>query len=149
MTLIVNTITTVVQISEAVMARSISGLPFLDVGPHPSAPVPARHPGTAPRPYGLTRSPSEGEPHKAVGCAPMAPGPRGRRLLEKVDEERSLGRNGREQEMRKLWEVGGFIAAAVLIVFGTASIVISMNGRSTVRDSLKLEQIVGTPDMTK
>jgi hypothetical protein len=50
--------------------------------------------------------------------------------------------------MRKLWELGGFIAAAVLIAFGTASLVMSVNGRNTVRDSLKLEQIVGTPDMT-
>jgi hypothetical protein len=51
--------------------------------------------------------------------------------------------------MRKLFEIGGFAATAVLIVFGIAAIVMGMNGRSTVRDSLKLEQIVGTPDMTK
>jgi hypothetical protein len=50
--------------------------------------------------------------------------------------------------MRKSLEIGGFIAAAVLIVFGTAAIVLGFNGRSTVQDSLKQEQIVGTPDMT-
>jgi hypothetical protein len=50
--------------------------------------------------------------------------------------------------MRKVFEIGGIVAAAVLVAFGVASIVMGMNGRSTVRDSLKLEQIVGSADMT-
>jgi len=50
--------------------------------------------------------------------------------------------------MRKVFEIGGAIAAVVLVLFGTASIVMGYNGRNTVRDSLKAEQIVGTPDMT-
>ena len=50
--------------------------------------------------------------------------------------------------MRKAFEYGGLIAAAVLIAFGAASVVMSIHGRSTVQSSLKLEQIVGTPDMT-
>jgi hypothetical protein len=50
--------------------------------------------------------------------------------------------------MRKVFEIGGVVAAAVLIAFGIATIVMGFNGRSTVRDSLKQEQIVGTPDMT-
>jgi len=50
--------------------------------------------------------------------------------------------------MRKFFEIGGVVAAAILIAFGIASIVIGVNGRSTVRDSLKQEQIVGSPDMT-
>ena len=50
--------------------------------------------------------------------------------------------------MRKVFEIGGIVAAAVLVAFGVASIVMGVNGRSTVRDSLKLEQIVGSPDMT-
>jgi hypothetical protein len=50
--------------------------------------------------------------------------------------------------MRKFFEIGGVVAAAVLIAFGIAAIVLSVNGRSTVNDSLKQEQIVGTPDMT-
>ena len=50
--------------------------------------------------------------------------------------------------MRKFFEIGGLVAAAVLIAFGVAAIVMGVNGRSTVQDSLKLEQIVGTPDMT-
>ena len=50
--------------------------------------------------------------------------------------------------MRKVLEISGIVAAAVLVAFGVASIVMGVNGRSTVRDSLKLEQIVGSPDMT-
>jgi len=50
--------------------------------------------------------------------------------------------------MRKLFEIGGLVAAVVLIAFGITAIVMGVNGRSTVQDSLKLEQITGTPDMT-
>jgi hypothetical protein len=50
--------------------------------------------------------------------------------------------------MRKIFEIGGLIAAAVLIAFGVAAIILGVNGRSTVHDSLKQEQIVGSPDMT-
>jgi hypothetical protein len=50
--------------------------------------------------------------------------------------------------MRKLFEFGGVVAAAILIGFGITTIVMGFNGRSTVRDSLTQEQIVGTPDMT-
>jgi hypothetical protein len=50
--------------------------------------------------------------------------------------------------MRKALEIGGVVAAAVLVAFGIVAIVMGVNGRTTVRDSLKLEQIVGSPDMT-
>jgi hypothetical protein len=50
--------------------------------------------------------------------------------------------------MRKTLEFGGLIAAVVLIAFGAGALVMSVQGRGTVRDSLKLEQIVGSPDMT-
>lgn len=50
--------------------------------------------------------------------------------------------------MRKLFEIGGMFAAAVLIVFGIVSIVMGMNGRNTVQDSLKQQKIVGSSDMT-
>ena len=49
--------------------------------------------------------------------------------------------------MRKLFEIGGFVATTVLIVFGVVAIIMGVNGRSTVHSSLALEQIVGTPDM--
>jgi F0F1-type ATP synthase membrane subunit c/vacuolar-type H+-ATPase subunit K len=50
--------------------------------------------------------------------------------------------------MRKFFEIGGVVAAAILIAFGITSIVVGINGRSTVQKSLKQEQIVGSPDMT-
>ncbi|MGB2875396.1 MAG: hypothetical protein WBB76_07980 [Gaiellaceae bacterium] len=50
--------------------------------------------------------------------------------------------------MRKVFELGGVVAAAVLIAFGITAIVMGVNGRSTVNSSLKQEGIVGTPDMT-
>jgi hypothetical protein len=50
--------------------------------------------------------------------------------------------------MRKFLEIGGLIAGAVLIVFGAVAIAMGVDGRSTVRDSLAAEQIVGSDDMT-
>jgi hypothetical protein len=50
--------------------------------------------------------------------------------------------------MRKVLEIGGFLAAAVLIAFGVTAIVLGVNGRNTVTSSLKNQYIVGTPDMT-
>ena len=50
--------------------------------------------------------------------------------------------------MRKLFEIGGLVAAVVLIAFGAAAIVMGVQGGNTVKDSLKLEQITGSPDMT-
>ena len=50
--------------------------------------------------------------------------------------------------MRKVFEIGGMVAAAILIAFGIATIVMGVNGRSTVQTSLKQEKIVGSPDMT-
>jgi hypothetical protein len=50
--------------------------------------------------------------------------------------------------MRKVFEIGGIVAAAVLVAFGVAAIVMSINGRSTVSSNLKQQQIVGSGDMT-
>lgn len=50
--------------------------------------------------------------------------------------------------MRKALEIGGMVAAVVLVAFGIAAIVIGANGRSTVHDNLLEQRIVGTPDMT-
>lgn len=50
--------------------------------------------------------------------------------------------------MRKIFEIGGLIAAVVLVGFGVAAVVIGLNGRSEVRTALKQQQVVGTPDMT-
>jgi hypothetical protein len=77
----------------------------------------------------------------------MAPHGAGRILLSQGRTHEARPRL-KEQEMRKLFELGGLVAAAVLIAFGVASTVMGFNGRTTVRDSLKLEQIVGSADMT-
>ena len=50
--------------------------------------------------------------------------------------------------MRKLFEIGGLVAAVVLIAFGAVAVVMGVQGGNTVKDSLKLEQITGSPDMT-
>jgi hypothetical protein len=55
---------------------------------------------------------------------------------------------GKSDVLRKLFEWGGFAAGAILVTFGVVAIVMGFNGRSTVSDSLKLEKITGTPDMT-
>jgi hypothetical protein len=50
--------------------------------------------------------------------------------------------------MRKYFEFGGLVAAAVLIAFGITAIVMGVNGRNTVNHSLANEYIVGSADMT-
>ena len=47
----------------------------------------------------------------------------------------------------KFFNYGGIAAAVVLIAFGIGSLITGINGRAEVRDTLKKEQIVGTPDM--
>jgi hypothetical protein len=54
----------------------------------------------------------------------------------------------RSDLLRKLLEWGGFASGAILVTFGIVAIVMGFSGRSTVADSLKLEKITGTPDMT-
>jgi hypothetical protein len=50
--------------------------------------------------------------------------------------------------MKRWLQYGGFAAGVVLIIFGAVAIAMGASGRSTVRDNLRQEQIVGTPDMT-
>ena len=70
--------------------------------------------------------------------------------MSTVTAENRVGQAVRTKSdwLRTLLEWGGFAAGAVLIAFGVVAIVMGFNGRSTVSDSLKQEQIVGTPDMT-
>jgi hypothetical protein len=42
---------------------------------------------------------------------------------------------------RRILEIGGIVAGVVLIAFGIAAIYMGVDGRSTVRDSIKQEQI--------
>ncbi len=51
--------------------------------------------------------------------------------------------------MRPFMKYGGIVASIILIAFGIGSIYTGVNGRAEVRDTLKQEQIVGTPDMNK
>ena len=51
-------------------------------------------------------------------------------------------------DKRKFFEWGGIAASVILVAFGITSIVLGVNGRSTVRDNLGAEAIVGSPDMT-
>jgi hypothetical protein len=48
--------------------------------------------------------------------------------------------------MRKFFRYGGFAASLVLIAIGIGAIYMGLDGRSTVRNDLAREQIVGTPD---
>jgi hypothetical protein len=48
----------------------------------------------------------------------------------------------------KLFSVGGYLAAVVLIVLGVAVTVVGVVGRSYVQDQLSNEAIVGSDDMT-
>ena len=50
--------------------------------------------------------------------------------------------------MRRWLQYGGFAAGIVLVLFGVVAIAMGVSGRSTVRDSLRQEQIVGSSDMT-
>ena len=48
---------------------------------------------------------------------------------------------------RRVWEIGGFVSGAVLIVFGVVALYMGINGYQTVGDELGKEQIVGGSDM--
>ena len=50
--------------------------------------------------------------------------------------------------MKKIFEMGGVIAGALLVAFGIGAIVIGFTGRSEVRSNVQREAIVGSPDMT-
>ena len=50
--------------------------------------------------------------------------------------------------MTKALEIGGYLAGAVLIVFGVVAIALGVWGGHTVNQNLKNEFITGTPDMT-
>ncbi len=50
--------------------------------------------------------------------------------------------------MRRLIELGGLLGGIVLVLFGAAAIFIGATGYSEVRDSLRQERIIGTPDST-
>src|SRR5262245_10328308 len=82
-----------------------------------------------------------GKPRRADSADAPIPERPGPAMLAPTNRTRGV-------DMRKALEIGGMIAGVVLIAFGVAAIVMGVNGRSTVNDSLRQEQIVGSPDMT-
>jgi putative Mn2+ efflux pump MntP len=51
--------------------------------------------------------------------------------------------------VKPFMKYGGIVASVILIALGIGAIITGLNGRSEVRNTLKQEQIVGTPDMDK
>ena len=74
---------------------------------------------------------------------PQAPAPSGRTEGTKVQHDEV-----QDDKVRKWLEIGGVIAAIVLIAFGGGSIMMSMQGRGVVKKELMQQRIVGAPDMT-
>ena len=62
--------------------------------------------------------------------------------------DRQVGIGFKGFSLRRIFEFGGFFAGAILIAFGAAAIYMGVDGRSTVRDSLAAEKIVGSDDMS-
>jgi hypothetical protein len=50
--------------------------------------------------------------------------------------------------VRRFFEFAGYAAAVVLVAFGVAALVLSVDGRNDVRENLARERIEGSPDMT-
>jgi hypothetical protein len=65
-----------------------------------------------------------------------------------ADQRVSKAVRERSDLFRKLLKWGGFGAGAVLLAFGVVAIIMGFSGRATVANSLKLEKIVGSADMT-
>ena len=42
---------------------------------------------------------------------------------------------------RRVWEIGGFVAGGLLLIFGVVAIILGVNGYNTTRDSIKGEGI--------
>src|SRR5215208_2022289 len=68
---------------------------------------------------------------------------RGHRRISMIQIHQASRRN----VMNKLYIYAGIAASCVMIAIGIAAIAVGYNGRSTVRDELARENIVGTPDM--
>jgi hypothetical protein len=49
---------------------------------------------------------------------------------------------------KQMFRWGGYISGAVLLLFGLGALWVGWGGYNTVQDNLKLEGIVGSPDMT-
>jgi len=71
----------------------------------------------------------------------------GKRITTLLHISKSAYREVEQVTSRRLWEIGGFVAGGLLIAFGVVAIYMGVDGRTTVRDSIKQEQITfGTAD---
>ena len=71
-------------------------------------------------------------------------------LIESRDGAYSRGPpTSKGTQVKPFMKYGGIVASVVLIAFGIGAMFTGLNGRSEVRDTIKKEQIVGTPDMDK
>jgi hypothetical protein len=50
--------------------------------------------------------------------------------------------------MKKFFEYGGIVAGVILVLFGVGALALGVVGRHEVRQDIKREAIVGSPDMT-
>jgi hypothetical protein len=57
-------------------------------------------------------------------------------------------RHGKDSSVNRLFGIGGVVASIILIAVGIGAIAIGASGRSEVRDTVRQENIVGSPDMT-
>ncbi len=68
--------------------------------------------------------------------------------MSTITAGRLKAEGGQVSLSRKLLEWGGIAAGVIMIAFGVGAVVMGYSGRATVADSLKLEKIVGSEDMT-
>jgi hypothetical protein len=73
------------------------------------------------------------------------PDGRGPRRDDDLRNSKSLHREVEQMGHKKLWEIGGFVAGGLLIVFGVVAIILGVNGYNTTRDSIKSEGITFGP----
>src|SRR4029078_12386308 len=85
-----------------------------------------------------SRSRSEGSPQGASAEPPMRNPAAADKLAPQrpeLTEKRDEGRDGRSFQMRKVLEIGGMVAAVVLIAFGIGSVGLGMGGEGAGRAS--------------
>jgi hypothetical protein len=69
-----------------------------------------------------------------------------------VPPRRSIGHPRTKEapnDQQGLFEIGGYVAALVLVAFGVAAIAMGIDGRNEVRTDINRQSIVGSPGMTR
>lgn len=127
------------------LPRGAPFVPFAEapqVVPHAGSRGPVR--ATA-APYVVIRSGGAARLQESDANVPMPTNRHGRTLHEST--KCSVHPGGAAMNGRKYWEIGGFLAGGVLVLFGIVAIFMGVNGLNTTRDSIKAEGITfGTAD---